>query len=51
MKCLELFGMVYNVTKSLNSMEEAKEVIKSNTQRIEVLETKLVDQDEISLRL
>ena len=46
-----VFEMVYGVAKSLGTIDQVKTQLSSNTKRIEALETKLGDKDEISLAL
>ena len=46
-----VFGMVYNVAKSVGNIEQFKNDIKSNTNRIEAIENRLGNQDEVPLHL
>ena len=46
-----VFGMVYNVAKSVSVIDQVKSDIRSNTNRIEAIENRLGGQDEIPLHL
>ena len=46
-----VFGMVYNVAKSVGALDQVKNDVKSNTSRIETIEARLDNQDEVPLHL